>query len=134
MWCSLPVSALEARLGAPIARERINEKERLALPAPLARVLGRGRTIRALGRLPGSGRAKGWLKRRFGAAADGLSGLTAAETARVEEFVGEFYARDIAFLATLPDRAQSRSSEADPAPRREASAGPKSPSDQRDPA
>lgn len=90
---------IEARVNEPIDRVRINEKERLDLPAPLARLLGKGKLARRIGQMPGADMAKRILKTSFGSRnpQTGLQ-LTAADQARIRDFVAAFYKRDFEFL------------------------------------
>lgn len=116
---------IEDRTGQSIERIRINEKERLDLPAPLAKLLGRGDLARRLGRLPGAGPAKAWLKSTFKAARGSAApaaqaskesgpkngaakpapgndlGLSAEDQAQMAGFVETFYARDHELLKGL---------------------------------
>ncbi len=86
---------IEARTGRDIPRIRINERERLDLPQPLAWMLSHGRLARKIGQMPGAEGAKAWLKRSFRSSAPAAElPLVPEEVARVRDFVGRFYQRD----------------------------------------
>lgn len=99
-------SAMEAHVGEPLVWERLNERDQMTLPAPLARLMGTGRATRLLRRLPGAPAAKQWLKRRFHDDPVGQPfGLSAAEESDLRAFVSRFYARDAALLPRMQQAA-----------------------------
>lgn len=71
----------------------------MALPGPLAAVMGSGRATRLLRRLPGAAAAKAWLARRYGEGRDvSPFGLDDADERALRAFVERFYARDLALI------------------------------------
>ena len=98
-------AALSAHVGTPLAPERINAREQIALPGPLGRVMASGRRARALRRLPGAGGVKRWLGRRFGEdKAVSPFGLDTREEADLRAFVDRFFARDLNELPAIRAR------------------------------
>lgn len=108
--------AMEARLGAKLSRERVNEREGYDLPAPLAAVMQRGDLVRRMAGLPGAKLAKSLLSNVFGASDTGDKlELSDKDEAAISQFVETFYAQDLAWmdgLAKAPYSAQSMPNQA----------------------
>lgn len=93
--------AMEARLGATLSRDRINEREAFDLPGPLAALLQRGNLIRRIAGLPGSKFAKAALAKSFKLAdeRDKLA-LSDSDKEQIAQFIAAFYAKDIEWIAS----------------------------------
>lgn len=94
--------AIEARLGSPLNRDKINEREALNLPRPIAAVLQHGGLIRSVAGLPGSKLVKTVLQNSFKASGKNEKlGLSDADRSEITHFVTDFYARDFAWISDI---------------------------------
>ncbi len=92
--------AMEARLGEPLSRDKINEREAYDLPGPVAAVLQRGGLVRKIAGLPGAKLAKSMLARSFKPEGkDDKLTLSESDRAETADFVTRFYAEDLAWIA-----------------------------------
>ena len=89
---------IEGLTGAPLARQRRNELDRLDLPGPMARLLSSARIKKTLRALPGREVAKTMLRRKYAAAPGPHFPLSDAENDRVTDFVKYFYDKDVELI------------------------------------